>query len=98
MDDLANGCAKMHISAQAEQISLSSLLDRLSTSRIPIPVVINVPDGHFVDVIGEDKGDLLISDPLTGNRLEPVSDFSREWHGDVLIVTGGDKKYMKTIS
>lgn len=86
LDQLSQAAASAGVKSQVVQINTARLLQQLSASSVPVLVLVFVPDGHFVDVVGRVGDNLLISDPNSGSKVMTVSDFTKIWRGDALII------------
>jgi predicted double-glycine peptidase len=85
-EQLARAAAFFNIRTKIVQLNTARLLQQLTKSNTPIIALIYVPQGHFVDVIGREGENLLISDPYSGNRIITVSEFTKVWFGSALII------------
>lgn len=88
LDQLQQASAWAGVPSQVVQMNTALLLQQLTKSRIPVLVLVYVPAGHFVDVIGRQGDDLLISDPNSGSKVMTVAGFTKIWRGDALIFGG----------
>jgi ABC-type bacteriocin/lantibiotic exporter with double-glycine peptidase domain len=86
LDQLQQAAAAAGFSARVVQIDTALLLQQLAKSDVPVLVLVFVPDGHFVDVVGRAGDNLLVSDPDSGSKAMTVGDFTKIWRGDALIV------------